>query len=360
VVDVDHESALPIGRTGHRALAMLPPHVQETVKAALLAGHHGSAAERARREQTMARVPLAPPYLFIVRAGYSPTFTSLRELSWVCPDLLGVVFDRRWRGQRRTRHDRVSLDRRREERRRLQPNWTRGGFILTSPGREPAPAAAPRPDGTAAKLSGTSAPAGLGTKVTPAAPAVTPPPARVADRLDARRPRRTALVVSIALLLAAASAAAFYLGWMDAPLTGPGVIGARPPAPARRTPPTTPVRPKAPAGPARTAPPGEAGVPPRGPVQAPAARTAVLPDGTSAEVTATAGAPAERSAGLAIEDCVAPREPTVAVRDNEILGALVNVRVDRGAQPPRCLYVVERFDGRLWVVDSARVEARPR
>jgi hypothetical protein len=50
----------------------------------------------------------------------------------------------------------------------------------------------------------------------------------------------------------------------------------------------------------------------------------------------------------------------VAVRDNEILGALVNVRVDRGAQPPRCLYVVERFDGRLWVVDSARVEARPR
>jgi hypothetical protein len=339
---------------------MLPPHVQETVKAALLAGHHRSVAERAHREQSMARAPIAPPYLFIVRSGHSPTFTSLRELSWVCPDLLGAVFDRRWRGQRRTRHDRVPSERRREERRRLQPNWTRSGFIMTSPGRETVPAAAPRPDGTAARPLDTSAPAGLGARVNPAAPAVTPLPPRVADRLHARRPRRTALAVGIALVLAAASAAAFYLGWMDAPLTGPGVIGARPPAPARRTPPTQPVRPKVPAGPTRTAPPVGAGAPAPGPAQAPAARTAGLPDGTPAEVTATAGAPAERSAGVAIEDCVAPREPTVAVRDNEILGALVNARVDRSAQPPRCLFVVERLDGRLWVVDSARVEARPR
>jgi hypothetical protein len=41
-----------------------------------------------------------------------------------------------------------------------------------------------------------------------------------------------------------------------------------------------------------------------------------------------------------------------------VLGALVNARIDESAQPPRCLFVVERRDGTLWVVESSRVEAR--
>jgi hypothetical protein len=49
----------------------------------------------------------------------------------------------------------------------------------------------------------------------------------------------------------------------------------------------------------------------------------------------------------------------MAVREGEVLGALVNVKIDADAQPPRCLFVVERVDGTLWVVDSSRVEARP-
>jgi len=41
-----------------------------------------------------------------------------------------------------------------------------------------------------------------------------------------------------------------------------------------------------------------------------------------------------------------------------VLGALVNARIDESAQPPRCLFVVERRDGTLWVVESSRVEVR--
>lgn len=46
------------------------------------------------------------------------------------------------------------------------------------------------------------------------------------------------------------------------------------------------------------------------------------------------------------------------MRGGEVLGALVNARIDASAQPPRCLFVIERRDGTLWVVDSSRVEAR--
>jgi hypothetical protein len=344
---------------------MLPPHVQAAVKRSLLAGHEPSVAERANREQGTPRAPLAPPYLFIVRSGRSPTFRSLRELSWVRPDLLGVVFDRRWRGQRRTRDDRVSAERRRAERRRVQPNWTRSGFILTSPGREPAITHAPRPSGTTARPESRAIPpAALGARVGPAAPAVTPQPARAADRVDPRRPRLVALGVGIALLLAAVSAAAFYFGWRDSPLNGPGAIGARPPAPARPAPAAAQVRPDNPAGPARTAAQPEPRHPasPPGFDRVPAARTAALPEAAPPQVRMTAAAPAvpALSAGLAVDECVSPRGPTMAVRGDEVLGALVNVRVDRSGEPPRCFFVVQRLDGTLLVVDSARVEARPR
>jgi hypothetical protein len=50
----------------------------------------------------------------------------------------------------------------------------------------------------------------------------------------------------------------------------------------------------------------------------------------------------------------------VAVRGEEVLGALVGVKVDRDSSPPRCLFVVQRDDGTLWVVDSVRVQARAR
>jgi len=49
----------------------------------------------------------------------------------------------------------------------------------------------------------------------------------------------------------------------------------------------------------------------------------------------------------------------MAVQGGEVLGTLVNVKIDQSAQSPRCLFVVERLDGTLWVVDSSRVEARP-
>jgi hypothetical protein len=56
---------------------------------------------------------------------------------------------------------------------------------------------------------------------------------------------------------------------------------------------------------------------------------------------------------------VTPAQRTLAMRGEEVLGALVNVKLDTSAQPPRCLLVVERLDGSLWIVDSSRVEVRP-
>jgi hypothetical protein len=63
---------------------------------------------------------------------------------------------------------------------------------------------------------------------------------------------------------------------------------------------------------------------------------------------------------VAVDACVTPTSPTVAVQSGEVLGALVGVKIDADSRPPRCLFVVERVDGTLWVVDSSRVEARAR
>jgi hypothetical protein len=61
-----------------------------------------------------------------------------------------------------------------------------------------------------------------------------------------------------------------------------------------------------------------------------------------------------------MDRCVRPASPTVAVRDGAVLGALVDVKIDARSRPPRCLFVVERGDGTLWVVDSSRVQATAR
>jgi hypothetical protein len=57
---------------------------------------------------------------------------------------------------------------------------------------------------------------------------------------------------------------------------------------------------------------------------------------------------------------VTPPTPAVAFRGNEVLGTLVGVKVDADSEPPRCLYVVERPSGAFWMVDSLRVQLRPR
>ena len=57
-------------------------------------------AEQADRPDRARATPAAvPPYLFVVRSDKPGTFSSLRKLAWTRPDLLGVVFDRRWMGE---------------------------------------------------------------------------------------------------------------------------------------------------------------------------------------------------------------------------------------------------------------------
>jgi hypothetical protein len=66
------------------------------------------------------------------------------------------------------------------------------------------------------------------------------------------------------------------------------------------------------------------------------------------------------AAGVPVEQCVVPTSPTVAVQNGETLGEVVGVKIDADSRPPRCLFVVERSDGTLWVVDSSRAQARAR
>ena len=61
-----------------------------------------------------------------------------------------------------------------------------------------------------------------------------------------------------------------------------------------------------------------------------------------------------------MEQCVAPTSPTMAVQHGEMLGEVVGVKIDANSRPPRCLFVVQRVDGTLWVVDSSRAQARAR
>jgi hypothetical protein len=110
-------------RASWAAVRMLPPDVQAAIAAAL----------RQDADTRQAFEPAAtPPYLFAVRYDRPGVFKSLRHLAWARPDLLGVVFDRRWMGERRNRHEPGHGERRCGERRCSvpEPTWTTMGFLL--------------------------------------------------------------------------------------------------------------------------------------------------------------------------------------------------------------------------------------
>jgi hypothetical protein len=150
-----------------------------------------------------------------------------------------------------------------------------------------------------------------------------------------RRWRLAAFGVGVGLLLVAASAAGVYLRWLSGPVKGIGSVVSGSLAPTVSRGPASRLR-SEPSPPRSTASPTAARFEPRTP----------------------APAPASRPSTVAVERCVTPSQRTLAVRDGEVLGVLVNARIDESAQPPRCLFVVERQDGTLWVVESSRVEAR--
>jgi hypothetical protein len=163
------------------------------------------------------------------------------------------------------------------------------------------------------------------------------------------------------------SAAAFYLGAPDAlKTTGWALSAVLPPsfvpdskasglleseAPAPPGPKVT-AAPPLPIGPA----PGVA----RAESDEPAPSRVPRRAGSAATPRAVAPAEPEGGAGVPIDRCVAPSSPTVAVQGDEVLGPVVGVKVDADSRPPRCLFVVERHDKALWVVDSSRIETRPR
>ena len=370
--------AAPLGRTGSRALALLPSHVQAAVRESLHATHENSTQARPSLEPGSAAA-LEPPYLFVVKKGQSPTFTSLRELAWVRPDLLGVVFDRRWMGQRRTQNHPTSIERRRAARRRAGPDWTKSGFVLTAPTRAPAVGMAPRPAQPSPARAMPAVPAIPSPKVVPPRPTVAPPRTVLAAPGSRRRRRVVALGVGFGVLLAAASAVGLYLRWQG---LGPSVewldpsakriqailssslasaLSIVPGAPARPDPTPVPPPPRPTASrPDLRSPPHPAPQPPSAPRAAlPALPASPVPPPADSGPALPADAEPAASTGVAVDECVAPTVPTMAVRAGEVLGTLVNVKIDESAQSPRCLFVVERLDGTLWVVDSSRVEARP-
>ena len=378
-LDRRRSGAAPLGRTGWRALALLPSPVQAAVRESLHAQQEDSTQARSSLEPGSAAAELKPPYLFVVKKGRSPTFTSLRELAWVRPDLVGVVFDRRWMGQRRTQNHPTSTERRRAARRRAPPDWTKSGFVLTAPTRAPAVEVAPRRAPPPPTRAMPAVPAIPSPKVVPPRPTVAPQRTVLASPGSRRRRRVVAFGVGFGVLLAAASAAGVYLRWQD---LGPSVawldpsakriqailssslasaLSIVPGAPARPEPASAPATPRpaasrpelrSPAPPAPAAP-----QPPSAPRAALSASPAPPPADSRPALPADAEPAA--STGVAADECVAPTVPTMAVQGGEVLGTLVNVKIDASAQSPRCLFVVERQDGTLWVVDSSRVEARP-
>jgi hypothetical protein len=377
-----HRRDLPgIGsnRTVRVALPMLPPEIQQAISAALREREappapDASAAARAGRDKAPRPAPAAaPPYLFVVRSDQSGTFSALRELAWSRPDLLGVAFDRRWMGERRSRRDPGWPERRRGERRRPEPepSWSKLGFVLTRSAAPIAPAAA----GATPSLG---LPTAVGADPPPSVPPperkhAWPPPGRASSgrveaarriasrRAAARRPRvaRRAMAVGlgILLLLSAAAVANLYVrsgrlpaGGPPPTPTGPAPAPGPPPAADRPGPaPSTSAEPSRAGGPT----PG-ARVPPSPP--APPPPSAVPREPASAP---TSAAPAEM-AGVSPERCVTPPSPMVAVAEREVLGPVVGVRLDAKVEPPRCLYVVEREGGVLWAVDAARAQLLPR
>lgn len=361
------------GRTVQSAISMLPQNIQAAVTAALrdpekLTRSLGmQSTERPDRGRAPAPPAEVPPYLFVVRSGQALTFNSLRGLAWARPDLLGVVFDRRWMGERRGQNRPGHAERRRAERRGPTPEaaWTKRGFVLASCALPSQPAPVP-PVGGPPRLADSTVPAeSVRAPARQAVPAPTggvPHPAAPIERATmAGVPSRSrsvgrAVLGLGTLLLVGAVAAAGFDRWSrehsanvteSTPLGGPSpAFAPAPPGIVRAEPP-----PSVPRAPAPTlAPPSPEPLPTR------VARRDPPP------AVAQPVVPAEPvgAAGVAVDQCVTPTSPTVAIQSGEVLGALVGVKIDADSRPPRCLFVVERGDGTLWVVDSSRVEARAR
>jgi hypothetical protein len=349
---------------------MLPPHVQAPVKAALAEREASGQEFGAQRSDPPgvagrpSRVPAASPYLFVVRSGAAPVFSSLRELAWSRPDLLGVVFDRRWMGDRRARQHPVRPERRGTERRRGTPEstWDRRGFLLVRPA--PAPSTPVRSAASQSRRAVWSEPVQMRA---------------VASRLRSRGPA-VAFGLGTAGLLGAISATGVYLGAVDTPLrttewalsavlssvpdskvsgqpeSGPPVT----PAPRVEAAPSPSVESAPKVAPAPSPPVERAPSVARAEPEKPAPSRVPRRAGSVAIPRAVAPAEPEGAAGVPIGRCVAPTSPTVAVQGDKVLGTVVGVKIDADSRPPRCLFVVERHDKALWVVDSSRAEIRPR
>lgn len=335
------------GRTVRAAIPMLPPDIQAVVTAALwrdeedsIQPHGAKPADRLGLER--ASVPPltgAPPYLFVVRSGQALTFNSLRELAWARPDLLGVVFDRRWMGERRGQNRSGHAERRCTQRRRTVPesSWTKRGFMLASAGTPVQPASAPSRN----------------PLPHPAVPVERAEVAPVPSR--SRSVGRAVLGLGTVLLVGAVAAAGFdrwarehSANVTESTLSGgpspalppalPGIVRAEPPPPVLTAPAPTLARPSPEPPPTRLA----------------------RRDPPPAVARPVAPAEPVGAAGVAVAQCVTPTSPMVAVRSGEVLGALVGMKIDADSRPPRCFFVVKRGDGTLWVIDSSRAEARAR
>jgi hypothetical protein len=352
------------GRTVRAALPLLPPDVQSAVATALRAQEAERTvpplgAERAGSTagpRVRAAVPAAvPPYLFVVRQDQSNTFSSLRDLAWSRPDLLGVTFDRRWMGDRRCKREPGRAERRCAERRRdsVERSWTRHGFVLVRPAVPPRslPAAPvrPVPRPTAAVAAGPT---------TTVKPAASPRPTVTAGAPIRPRAARRGIWLGIGALLAVigVGAALLYFELLDQSVvdvtrSAVSLEAATPVLPPPLVPPVIP----GPSSPARAV--EKPAVAPPSPGSTPSTPARREP----AALVTTPAAPPEpaRSAGVPADRCVTPEPAAVALLGREVLGPVVGVRIDADASPPRCLYVVDREGGVQWVVDSARVQLRP-
>jgi hypothetical protein len=258
--------AAPPGDTTRAAMPMLPPDIQAAINAVLRDQDDPAHVLDTRKLDPPSRAPAAvasaspPPYLFVVRAGEVLTFNSLRTLTRARPDLLGVVFDRRWRDERRRRQEAAPSERRRVERRRATPapSWIERGFVLVSPARPSpgpgtdlpprsgevrAPATPPRaasapwvpaavvgparpPADVAAPVAAASAP----VPTVAAAPPPAGPPAGVAAPVAAASAPVPTVVAALPLARPPADAAAPVAAAASAPV--PTVVAA--PIPARQ------------------------------------------------------------------------------------------------------------------------------
>jgi hypothetical protein len=213
---------------------MLPPDVQAAVRAVLREENDPARvtdAGKLDRPSAPTPAPSAspPPYLFVVRAGEVLAFNSLRTLTRARPDLLGVLFDRRWREERRGSRLATAVERRRADRRRpmMAASWVEHGFVLVSslrPSPEPGTAWPPRvdearergaaslepgrPGAPAPSAETTRQPADSGVTVTAPAPSSSVPGIAVASPVAPRRQATVAApVMSTSVPLPAANSA---------------------------------------------------------------------------------------------------------------------------------------------------------